>query len=130
MRAGLIEIEEAPSEEPHPTFYPVGCCYLCRRAAFLGLGGYDDVFAPFFWEDVDLGYRAWRRGLASVHDPRAVCHHEGSATIGQRPMSERLASLVSQLGPLPPPQRAGPAAPRGQPRGLGRLQRCSTTGRP
>jgi GT2 family glycosyltransferase len=92
LRAGLIEIEEAPSTEAHPTLYPVGCCYLCRRGAFQDLGGYDDLYAPFFWEDVDLGYRAWRRGLASWHVPAAVCHHEGSATIGQYPMAERLAA--------------------------------------
>jgi GT2 family glycosyltransferase len=90
VSAGLVEIEEAPSDEPHPTFYPVGCCYLCRRAVFLELGAYDDVYAPYFWEDVDLGYRAWRAGLASLHEPRAVCHHQGSATIGERPMAERL----------------------------------------
>jgi GT2 family glycosyltransferase len=89
LRAGLIEIEEAPAPEVHPTLYPVGCCYLCPRAAFLELGGYDDVYAPFFWEDVDLGYRAWRRGLASLHVPAAVCHHEGSATIGTLPFVER-----------------------------------------
>jgi GT2 family glycosyltransferase len=90
LDAGLVQIEESPSEEAHPTFYPVGCCYLCRRATFLDLGAYDDVYAPYFWEDVDLGYRAWRAGLASRHEPRAVCHHEGSATIGEQPMAERL----------------------------------------
>ena len=89
LRSGLVEIEECPATEPHATFYPVGCCYLCRRRTFLDLGGYDEVYAPFFWEDVDLGYRAWKRGLASLHVPAAICHHEGSATIGQRPMSER-----------------------------------------
>jgi GT2 family glycosyltransferase len=87
--AGLLEIGEAPAEKAHATFYPVGCCYLCPRRTFLELGGYDDVYAPYFWEDVDLGYRAWRRGLASLHVPRAVCHHEGSATIGARSMRER-----------------------------------------
>ncbi len=88
--SGLLEIEEAPASKTHPTLYPVGCCYLCRKATFLALGGYDDVYAPFYWEDVDLGYRAWRRGLASLHVPSAVCHHEGSATIGERSMDERL----------------------------------------
>jgi GT2 family glycosyltransferase len=88
--SGLLEIEEAPASKTHPTLYPVGCCYLCRKATFLSLGGYDDVYAPFYWEDVDLGYRAWRRGLASFHVPSAVCHHEGSATIGERSMDERL----------------------------------------
>jgi GT2 family glycosyltransferase len=90
VRAGLVEIGEAPSSEIQSTFYPVGCCYLCHRRTFLDLGGYDEAYAPFFWEDVDLGYRAWRRGLASLHVPAAVCHHEGSATIGERPMDERL----------------------------------------
>jgi GT2 family glycosyltransferase len=90
LRAGLVEIVEVPATEPHPTLYPVGCCYLCRRHEFLELGGYDDLYAPFFWEDVDLGYRAWRKGLMSLHVPEAVCHHEGSATIGGRPMPERL----------------------------------------
>jgi GT2 family glycosyltransferase len=90
FRAGLLEIDEAPSDSQHPTLYPVGCCFLCRRADFLALGGFDDLFAPFLWEDVDLGYRAWRRGLATRHVPEAVCDHEGSATIGRRPMEERL----------------------------------------
>jgi GT2 family glycosyltransferase len=88
--AGLLEIGEAPAESTHATLYPVGCCFLCHRSDFLALGGFDDIFAPYLWEDVDLGYRAWRRGLATLHVPATSCHHEGSATIGQRPMDERL----------------------------------------
>jgi GT2 family glycosyltransferase len=89
VRAGLLEIEEAAAGQDGPTLFPVGCCFLCRREVFLGLGGYDDAFAPFLWEDVDLGYRAWRRGLATRRVPDARCHHEGSATIGVRAMAER-----------------------------------------
>ena len=84
FEAGLLEIREVVSERTHPTLYPVGCCYLCPRAAFLELQGYDDAFAPFFWEDVDLGYRAWARGLRTLHVPEAVCDHEGSATLRER----------------------------------------------
>jgi GT2 family glycosyltransferase len=89
FRAGMIELEEQADPDSRPTLYPVGCCYLCPKEAFLALGGYDEVYAPFFWEDVDLGYRAWRRGLASLRVPTAVCHHEGSATIGRRSIEER-----------------------------------------
>jgi GT2 family glycosyltransferase len=90
--AGLLEIREAqaPADGAHPTLYPVGCCYLCGREGYRSLGGYHDVFAPFLWEDVDLGYRAWRRGLTVLHDPRAACDHEGSATLKeQRTLAER-----------------------------------------
>jgi GT2 family glycosyltransferase len=59
----------------------VGCCVLCIRATFLDLGGYHEMYAPFFWEDVELGYRAWRRGLRVLHVPSASCRHEGSATL-------------------------------------------------
>ena len=81
--AGEIELRETASQTTQPTLYPVGCCFLCRRQDFLDLGGYDELFAPFFWEDVDLGYRAWRRGLATLHVPEAVCDHEGSATLAE-----------------------------------------------
>jgi GT2 family glycosyltransferase len=88
--AGMIEVREAPADAAHPTFYPVGCCFLCPREAFHALGGYDDVYAPFLWEDVDLGYRAWRQGLQTLHVPEAVCHHEGSATLStERTLEER-----------------------------------------
>lgn len=90
-RGGLIEIEEAVSRAPHPTLYPVGCCFLCPQRTFLELGGYDEVYAPFFYEDVDLGYRAWRNGLRCLHVPDAVCRHEGSATLREaRTFEERV----------------------------------------
>lgn len=79
--AGMLEILEAPAAATQPTLYPVGCCVLCVRATFLELGGYDEGYAPFFWEDVELGYRAWRRGLRVLHVPSARCRHEGSATL-------------------------------------------------
>ncbi len=89
-RAGLIEIEETPASGVQPTLYAVGCCLLCPRRSFLALGGFADAFAPFFWEDTDLGYRAWRRGFRILHDPSAVCVHEGSATLKQsRTFEER-----------------------------------------
>jgi GT2 family glycosyltransferase len=83
LSAGLIEMEEAPGRSLQPTLYPVGCCFLCPRELFVAMGGYDELFAPFFWEDTDLGYRAWRRGLRILYDPGAVCRHEGSATLNQ-----------------------------------------------
>jgi GT2 family glycosyltransferase len=88
--AGLIEIQETVSVAAHPTLFAVGCCFVCPRPAWRDLGGYDPVYAPFLWEDVDLSFRAWRSGLRVLHVPQAVCHHEGSATLReQRTLPER-----------------------------------------
>ena len=88
--AGLVEIQETESTTVQPTLFAVGCCFLCPRTAWDELGGYDAVYAPFLWEDVDLSFRAWRRGLRVLHAPEAVCRHEGSATLReQRTLPER-----------------------------------------
>ena len=54
---------------------------LFDRDKFLALGGFDPLFRPFYWEDMDLGYRAWHRGWRIVREPRSVMYHEEGATI-------------------------------------------------
>jgi len=54
------------------------------RALWLALGGLDPLYAPFYWEDVDLSWRARKRGWRILHVPSSVVHHEHSATIGSR----------------------------------------------
>ena len=54
---------------------------LFDRDKFLRLGGFDPLFRPFYWEDTDLGYRAWQRGWRILRDPRSVMYHEEGATI-------------------------------------------------
>jgi GT2 family glycosyltransferase len=54
------------------------------RRRWLELGGLDPLFAPFYWEDVDLSWRARKRGWTILHVPSSVVHHEHAATIGAR----------------------------------------------
>lgn len=90
LRAGLLEIVEVAAQADQATLYPVGCCFLCPRVLFLELGGFAEAYAPFFWEDVELGWRAWRRGFSVLHVPEAACDHEGSATLREhRAVEER-----------------------------------------
>jgi GT2 family glycosyltransferase len=48
------------------------------------LGGFDERLRPFYWEDVDLSLRAWRRGWVIHYEPRAVVYHRASRTIAPR----------------------------------------------
>jgi len=64
-----------------PILYASGGAAAYRRDRFLELGGFNPIFHPFYWEDVDLGWRAWRRGWGSRHVPDAMVDHRGSATI-------------------------------------------------
>lgn len=60
-----------------------GAIGLFDKRIFLELGGFDDVFLPFYVEENDLCYRAWKRGFLVLYDPRCwVMHyHQQSGTI-------------------------------------------------
>lgn len=66
-------------EQPH---YLTGACLLMRASMLREIGLFDERYF-FYWEDVDLGFRARRAewSLAVAEDCR-VEHHEGS-TLGR-----------------------------------------------
>lgn len=68
---------------PWYTFFPTGGSVVVHRARFIELGGFDDLFYPFYYEDVDLGFRAWRRGWSCVVVPESRVVHSAGETIGR-----------------------------------------------
>lgn len=51
------------------------------RIKWLELGGMDLMYKPFYWEDVDLGYRAWKRGWRIIWDPKSHCVHDHQKSV-------------------------------------------------
>ncbi|MCC7417767.1 MAG: glycosyltransferase family 2 protein [Acidobacteria bacterium] len=52
-----------------------------RRPMFVELGGFDPLFRPGYYEDLDLSYRAWGRGWSVVYEPRSRAYHRESASM-------------------------------------------------
>ena len=50
------------------------------RDKYLELGGYDDLFLPGRYEDVDLCYRGWKRGWEGRYQPASKKFHLGGAS--------------------------------------------------
>lgn len=71
----------AQGSVPLPTFFLHGGFCALRRSVFAGMGGFDLEFSPYYWEDVDLSYRARKRGWRVVYEPRAQVCHALSATV-------------------------------------------------
>lgn len=58
--------------------YCSGAAILVRRDVFAQLGGFDEAFAPAYYEDTDLAFRIRAAGLQTLYQPAAVVvHHEG-----------------------------------------------------
>jgi GT2 family glycosyltransferase len=46
-----------------------------RRSMWQKLKGMDPIFNPFYWEDIDLSYRAVQAGYRILFEPKSIVHH-------------------------------------------------------
>jgi GT2 family glycosyltransferase/glycosyltransferase involved in cell wall biosynthesis len=81
---------------PYPCFYGGGGSCAFDRRKFLELGGFDHVLAPFYLEDTDLGYLAWKRGWKVLYQPASVVFHEHRGTIGRRFSDAYIQSILKK----------------------------------
>jgi GT2 family glycosyltransferase len=58
-----------------------GFCAFDRRK-LQAIGGFEPLMSPFYWEDVELSYRAWKRGWVIHYEPESIVYHNASTTIG------------------------------------------------
>ena len=62
--------------------YCSGAALLLRRSVFDSLGGFDNRYAPAYYEDVDLAFRLRETGLRVLYQPASVVVHFEGATSG------------------------------------------------
>ncbi|MEO5757330.1 MAG: glycosyltransferase family 2 protein [Mesorhizobium sp.] len=60
---------------------------LVRRDVFMALHGFDEAFAPAYYEDTDFAFRLRERGLSSFYQPKSVIYHLERFSHGGNPDS-------------------------------------------
>ncbi len=76
-----------------------GGAQALRREYYLKIGGFDPLY-KFYWEDVDLGYRAWKAGDEVYFELGAVLIHkktEGPIAKYYSPRERRVINLRNQF---------------------------------
>jgi GT2 family glycosyltransferase/glycosyltransferase involved in cell wall biosynthesis len=81
---GMLEYSHDPVPENPPELIPIlwgggGSCAF-DKAKWDELGGFDEMYDPFYCEDNDLSQRAWRRGWKVLLAPASRVWHEHRAT--------------------------------------------------
>jgi GT2 family glycosyltransferase len=98
LRVHRSYVTREPPAGPLHSMFASGGSAMVNRAIFLELGGFDPLFAPFYFEDVELCYRAWKRGFDVGYEPRSVVTHRFSSTIG--PLAGRQVPRIGQRNRL------------------------------
>jgi GT2 family glycosyltransferase len=99
-KKGTVEHQPGPKiKKTHLSAWASGGSAGFRKSIWEKLGGFDNIYKPFYWEDIDLSYRAWKRGYQVLWEPKAVVHHKHEAIIGKH-YSKKYINFISERNRL------------------------------
>lgn len=96
---GALRVRHRIDDEIHvlyPCFYGGGGSCAFDRRKFLELGGFDELLKPFYLEDTDAGYLAWKRGWQVLYQPASRVWHEHRGTIGKKFSQAYIDGVISK----------------------------------
>lgn len=84
---GFVGFEPGKEDDRvHESFWVNGGSGIFRRDVWMKLGGMDEeLLSPFYWEDIDLSYRAAKRGYKLLWEPKTKVHHKHETTMKTLP---------------------------------------------
>lgn len=73
---GFLEFENGEiDDKTHESFWASGGSAAFRKDMWDKLGGFDPIFTPGYFEDLDLGWRARRVGYKIIWNPKSKVTH-------------------------------------------------------
>lgn len=80
------------------TAWASGGSAIFKRSVWNKIGGVNEIYAPFYWEDIDIGYRAWKCGYKIIWNKSSDVLHEHESTT--KTLNQKYVSLIKQRNEL------------------------------
>lgn len=101
FREGLMEhypvkADDTNRNHANRSLWASGGQAAFNRDKWLQLGGMDLMYRPFYWEDVDMGYRAWKRGWKIHWAPDCQADHDHRQSVIAESYSRYLVRETAQ----------------------------------
>ena len=97
-RGGLLGVTYVEVDEPNQAIeipFASGGHSAYSTEKFRELGGYDELYKPIYWEDIDICARAQVNRWRILLDPESQVHHDVGSTMGRRHSNPRIESFRS-----------------------------------
>ena len=97
LQYGYGDVPAAEHERARRTLFACGGAMAIDASVFESLGGFDREYFAYY-EDVDLGWRAWLAGHEVHYVPTSICWHHHSSTSKRFP--PETVRLIQTRNPL------------------------------
>ncbi len=91
---GLFNHDRNQKSESGINGWAEGGSCMIDKEKFLDLHGFDQLYAPFYWEDIDLSYRAWKSGYEILFNSSVLVEHHHQSTIGKYFDKQKVTSIA------------------------------------
>lgn len=90
---GMIRHTRAADTENGITAWAEGGSSLMNKSILKDLDFFDELYSPFYWEDIDLSYRAWKADYEVLFNSDVSVTHHHESTIGSLYTSQRIREI-------------------------------------
>lgn len=73
---GLLVHQRGNVYTSNNTLWVSGGAGAFRKSLWNHLGGLDELYDPFYWEDIDLSYRAMKSGYKILFEKKSIVYHD------------------------------------------------------
>lgn len=87
-------------QQSHETMWASGGSGIFRKTIWIELGGFDPLYNPFYVEDLDLGYRAFKRGFINIWEKNAKVEHYKQKGVIAEHFSKQYVSTIAERNQL------------------------------
>lgn len=81
---------------PQITLFATGGAAAFRKSMYQQLEGFDKIYYPLYWEDIDLCYRALKRRWKVIYAPECIMYHKHQATIKTMYNSRQISYITAR----------------------------------
>ena len=91
---GLPMHHGATSAHTSKTAWAEGGAAVFDKTKWNILNGFSPIYNPFYWEDIDLSFRAWKMGFQIQFNEHVVVEHNHESTIGSVFSKNRISEIA------------------------------------
>lgn len=91
---GFIQHQAVKPDKKGLNAWAEGGSCLIHKPKFDELHGFDEMYNPFYWEDIDLSYRAMKMGYQILFDPDIRVEHHHETTISSHFQKDRIETIA------------------------------------
>ncbi|MFQ5449984.1 MAG: glycosyltransferase family 2 protein [Nitrospinaceae bacterium] len=96
FRNGHFYLYEKSPEDGSQTLFACGGAFMVDRKRYLELGGFDPMYHPLYYEEIDLSYRALKRGWKVRYEPASIAYHKVQSTITRQEKRRRIGLISAR----------------------------------